>query len=247
MYKIRKIITLVAIAITITMSSLSVRAEECQYPSTNMDIKHPDTTEMTYIDSQTASVYKKEKITSYVMNYAPIVYSATRTKTSAYIDVEVFNCSLMTTVQVSEDKDFKRILYTQTVPNKAYVGMVVSDYRYTELYKGKKKTITFARILMQLNYGEHFLSYRKIDITNNPSRKLVTTESVADSIKGRISNKNTRKTIRITGTGNFKLDPNKKYYFRVRNIYDGFGGFHRGYPYRIASLAKTVESSPLKK
>ena len=233
MFRIKKAIALAMIIATVFSSQLSVIAKD--YPSLNMDTKHPLEFEMEYVDGDTGAITKNEKITSYVMNYCPVPLRTWRTVTSAYIYVDVWDCSLMTTVQISESRDFSRAR-TLTVTNKQYKGVVLTEYHRVEDYVNKR--ITFTRVLTRYDYGAHNLSYRKIDITANPKQTLVTTEAVANSIKPKISNK---KTIRITG-----LDPKKRYYFRLKNLYEGFGYSNIKYPRRVGSTTTTVTVAPLK-
>lgn len=227
-----KKVTALLVAISLAFSPcLSTRAEE--RPSANMDIEHPDITEITYVDEETAKIVKKERTVSYVMTYSPVVLSLRRTVNAAYLEADVFTCPELTTVQVSTSRDFKGAKVF-TIPNNQYKGPVLAEYIRTE--NRKTNRITFTRTLTQYHYGKTVYSYRQIDITDSPIKRLIVTEKIANSIKNRISNK---KTIRITG-----LDPRKRYYFRVKNLYTGFGAHHEGYPYRVASTTVTVTTPP---
>ena len=233
--KFKKIMALV----TAMALSFSVPAFAGEASSLNMDTVHPDRMEMSYVSSKYEDIlpdgtYKKEEVVYHTMIYRPDVLSVRRTKTSAYIDVDVYDCSMFTTVQISTSRTNFANAKTVTFTNNKYQGPVLSEYIRVEDYLNKR--ITFTRNLVRFNYGRHNYSYRKIDITKNPSQKLITTEPVANSIKHKIS---CRKTLRITG-----LDPRKRYYFRLKSIYKGFGDTNIKYPRRVSSLTTTVTAAP---
>ena len=231
--KFKKIAAILTAISLVFSPCLSTCAEE--RPSANIDLAHPDITEITYVEEETGKILKEERTVAYVMVYSPVVLSLRRTVNAAYIETDVFTCSEFTTVQVSTSRDFSKAKVF-TIPNNKYRGSVLAEYKRIKNAEGR---IIFIRALNQYYYGKNALSYRQIDITNNPNNKLIVTEKVANSIKSKISN---RKTIRITG-----LDPRKRYYFRVKNLYEGFGSHHEGYPYRVASSTVTVTKPvPLK-
>lgn len=231
----KKVIALLA---TFVMT-FSTPAFAQEAPSINMDVKHPDGIEMSYVSPKYEDIlpdgtYKKEKVVYHTMIYRPDVLSVRRTNNATYIDVDVYDCSMLTTVQISTSRTNFTNAKTITFTNNKYQGPVLSEYIRVEDYLNKR--ITFTRNLVRFNYGRHNYSYRKIDITKNPSQTLITTESVANSIKPKIS---CRKILRITG-----LDPRKRYYFRLKSIYKGFGDTNIKYPRRVSSLTTTVTAVP---